>query len=441
MQKAYLVIDLKSFYASVECVERGLDPMTAKLVVADPERTDKTICLAVSPALKAMGVSNRCRVFEIPKGIDYIMAPPRMQKYIDYAAEIYGVYLKYIAPEDIYVYSVDEAFLDVTNYLNLYHKTPREMAKFLMDAVLKEVGVRATCGIGTNMYLAKIALDITAKHAEDFIGELTEESFMETLWDHQPLMDFWRIGPGIQSHLEKLGIRTMGQLAHADDALLYKEFGKDAELLIDHAYGKEPVTIADVRAYKPKTNSICQGQVLMSDYSFEDGELIIREMTDQLCLDLVKKGMVTSSITLTIGYSKSADIDFETNTNAPWAKYMGAMVSGTASLDYETSSDSVWISEIVDLYREIVDPRYKIRRVYINANHILPDGDQQQISMFEADKESMDIDKKLQETMLKVKKKYGKNAILKGMDYTEKAMTRARNLQIGGHKSGTDGKE
>lgn len=438
MDKVYLVIDLKSFYASVECVERGLDPMKAKLVVADPERTDKTICLAVSPALKALGVKNRCRVFEIPKNIDYIMAPPRMQKYIDYAAEIYGVYLKYIAPEDIYVYSIDEAFLDVTNYLSLYQKTPKEMAVFLMEQVKEKVGVRATCGIGTNMYLAKIALDIIAKHAKDFIGELNEESFKETLWDHEPLSDFWRIGPGIEAHLYRLGIRNMGQLAAADENLLYREFGKDAELLIDHAYGREPVTIADIKAYKPKSNSITQGQVLMSDYSYKDAELIVREMTDQLCLDLVKRNMVTGSITLMIGYSRTSGPKPETNSNAPWASYIGAMAGGTASIDIDTSSDDVWIPKVVELYRQIADPAYKIRRVFLNANNIHEDDGQMQLSLFSESPESLEKSKKLQETMLKVKSRYGKNAILKGMDFEEKAMTRTRNKQIGGHKSGEE---
>ena len=439
MNRTYLVIDLKSFYASVECVERGLDPMTAKLVVADPERTDKTICLAVSPALKAMGVRNRCRVFEIPKNIDYIMAPPRMQKYIDYAAEIYGVYLKYIAPEDIYVYSIDEAFLDITNYLSLYKKTPKEMAVFLMEQIKENVGVRATCGIGTNMYLAKIALDITAKHAPDFVGILDEESFKETLWQHEPLSDFWRIGPGIEAHLHRMGIYNMGQLAAYDEERLYKEFGKDAELMIDHAYGREPVTIADIKAYKPKTNSITQGQVLMRDYGFEEGELIIKEMTDQLCLDLVKRHKVTRSVTLMVGYSKAhGPMAEQNNSNAPWAHYMGAMVGGTASLDYDTSSDTVWVSKTAELYRQIVDPAYKIRRVFVNANNITDEDGECQISLFSESDEKLKQDRALQETMLKVKDRFGKNAILKGMDYSASAMTRIRNNQIGGHKSGND---
>lgn len=435
-QRYYLVIDLKSFYASVECVERGLDPMTARLVVADPERTDKTICLAVSPAMKALGVKNRCRVFEIPKSIDYIMAPPRMQKYIDYAAEIYGVYLDYIAPEDIYVYSIDEAFLDVTDYLNLYGKTPKEMAIFLMEEVRKRVGVRATCGVGTNMYLAKIALDITAKHAPDFIGELTEESFIETLWDYRPLSDFWRIGPGTEAHLKRIGIYSMRQIAHADPEILYREFGKDAELMIDHAFGREPVTIADIKAYKPKNHSICQGQVLMKDYDFESGELIIREMTDQLCLDLVKKGMVTKSISLVVGYSKDSGKISHSESNSPWAKYMAAMTGGTVSMDSASSSDIEWVPKLAELYRSIVDPLCRIRRVYVTANNIVPAGGEEQISLFDVPEEKQEKDRNVQEAMLLIKNRFGKNAILKGMDYQEGAMTKTRNLQIGGHKSG-----
>ena len=277
-EKVYLCIDLKSFYASVECVERGLDPMTTNLVVADPSRSEGTICLAVSPSMKALGVKNRCRVFEIPKSIDYIMAPPRLQKYIDYSAEIYGVYLNYISKDDIYVYSIDECFLDVTDYLKLYNKTPREMAVFLMGEITSQVGVRATCGIGTNLYLAKVALDITAKHSPDFIGELNEISYRETLWDHKPITDFWRVGRGTAKRLAKYGIYTMGDITEADEDLMYKVFGIDAELLIDHAWGLEPTTIKDIKAYKPKSNSLSRGQVLMRDYSFEEGRLIVKEM-------------------------------------------------------------------------------------------------------------------------------------------------------------------
>lgn len=279
----YLVIDLKSFYASVECVERGLDPMTTNLVVADPERTDKTICLAVSPSMKALGVRNRCRVFEIPPDVDYIMAEPRMQKYIDYAADIYAIYLRYIAPKDIHVYSIDEAFLDITPYLERYHRTPREMALFLMGRISEEIGVRSTAGIGTNLYLAKIALDITAKHSPEFIGELTEESYREELWDHRPLTDFWRIGRGISDKLASRGIFTMRQLAMADEDMLYRLFGIDAELLIDHAWGRESTTIEDIKAYKPKVNSLSQGQVLMRNYDKDETRIIVREMMETMC--------------------------------------------------------------------------------------------------------------------------------------------------------------
>ena len=282
--RTYICIDLKSFYASVECVERGLDPMKAKLVVADPERGGGTICLAVSPTLKAMGVKNRCRVFEIPQNIEYIKAPPRMQLYIDYSARIYGIYLSFFAPEDIHVYSIDEAFIDVTNYLAMYKQTPKELSKTVMAEILRQTGVRATCGIGTNLYLAKIALDIVAKHAPDFIGELTEESYCETLWDHRPITDFWRIGAGIAARLEKHGVHTMRGITKANEDMLYREFGIDAELLIDHAWGRETATMADIKKYKSKSNSFSSGQVLMRDYSYDEARVIVKEMMDLLCL-------------------------------------------------------------------------------------------------------------------------------------------------------------
>ena len=306
-ERAYICIDLKSFYASVECVERGLDPMTTNLVVADPERSEKTICLAITPSMKALGIKNRCRLFEIPKGVDYIIAPPRMQKYIDYSADIYEIYLRYISKEDIHIYSVDEAFLDLTSYLTTYHMTAKEMAQMLMSVILKETGVRATCGIGTNLYLAKIALDITAKHSEDFISELTEASFKIQLWEHRPLTDFWRIGKGTARTLARYGIQTMRQIAEMDENFLYELFGIDAELLIDHAWGREPVTMADIKGYRSKSNCLSSGQVLMRDYDFDEGRLIVREMMDLMCLDLVDKKLVTSSVTIYVGYSNSLD--------------------------------------------------------------------------------------------------------------------------------------
>ncbi len=414
----YLCIDLKSFYASVECVERGLDPMTTDLVVADPERTDKTICLAVSPSLKAKGVKNRCRVFEIPNGLEYIMAPPRMQKYIDYAAEIYGIYLEYIAPEDIHVYSIDEAFLDVTDYLWLYKMSPKELAVKLMDEVHKRVGVRATCGIGTNLYLCKIALDITAKHSPDFVGALDEKTYRETMWNYTPITDFWRIGKGTAERLARYGIYTMGDIAHTPEEFLYKWFGIDAELLIDHAWGRESTTMQDIKNYKSKTNCLTSGQVLMRDYSFLEARLIIKEMLDLLCLDMVSKKLITDSFSLYVGYSNTLNIQ-------------GAR--GTAQTAKKTNADSLVIPAVTSLYDRIVNPMYPVRRINITCNNVVADNGAEQLTLFdEADTNKNRI---LQETMLKIKSRYGKNSILKGMNYEDAATTRERNCQIGGHKA------
>lgn len=423
--RTYICIDLKSFYASVECVERGLDPMTTNLVVADPERSEKTICLAITPSMKALGIKNRCRVFEIPKSVEYIIAPPRMQKYIDYAAEIYAIYLRFISKEDIHIYSIDEAFLDITEYLTTYHMNAKELALMLMGEILREVGVRATCGIGTNLYLAKVALDITAKHAPDFIGILDETSFREILWDHKPLTDFWRIGKGTATTLHRYGITTMRQIAEMDENFLYNTFGIDAELLIDHAWGREPVTIADIKGYKSKTNCLSSGQVLMRDYTFEEGRLIVREMMDLLCLDLVEKGLVTESVTIAIGYSNALHDD---------------PARGTAKLQRATSADSVILPAVTALYERIVDRKKPVRRINITCNHTLEavEADVVQLSLF--DNVSEDLSSKrnhsVQKAVLEIKKKYGKNAILKGMNYSEAATTRERNRQIGGHKSG-----
>lgn len=421
-QRWYICIDLKSFYASVECVERGLDPMTTNLVVADPERSDKTICLAVSPSMKALGVRNRCRVFEIPENIRYIMAPPRMQKYIDYAAEIYGIYLGYFSKEDIHVYSIDEAFIDVTPYLSTYRTTPRELAVEVMEKVNSEVGVRATCGIGTNLYLAKIALDITAKHAEDFIGELDEESYRKTLWDHTPITDFWRIGRGTARRLAKLGLKTMGDVASYNEDVLYDRFGIDAELLIDHAWGREPVTMADIKAYTPQTHSLSSGQVLMRDYSFDEGRLVLREMVEQLCLDMVAKGVLTQSMTVYAGYSNALHIPPEI---------------GTASVNKPTNSVSLLTEAVLALYDEMVDRDNKIRRFNVSANNIISDDGAEQMSLFDGlTEEKEDSDRKIQQTMLDIKEKFGKNAIFKSADLREGATALERNRQIGGHKSG-----
>lgn len=419
-ERQYLCIDLKSFFSSVECVELGLDPMTTNLVVADPERGDKTICLAVSPSMKALGVRNRCRVFEIPKNIEYIMAEPRMQKYIDYSAEIYAVYLSYVSPDDIHVYSIDEAFLDVTHYLPLYKMTAKELAVKIMGDIADKIGVRATCGIGTNLYLAKIALDITAKHAEDFIGILDEKSYIETMWDHRPLTDFWRIGKGTETRLATLGIHTMGDIARMPEDILYRTFGIDAELLIDHAWGREPTTIADIKAYHSKTNCLSSGQVLMRDYSFSEGELIVKEMTDQICLEMLDKDVVTKSVTLYVGYSNSLHMD---------------SARGTASLATETNADTMLIPAMTALYRRIVDPAYPVRRINITCNNVVKDSGMYQYSLFD-DPKVLERDRTIQQTMLEIKKKYGKNSILKGMDLEEAATGRERNRQIGGHKSG-----
>lgn len=417
--RMYLCIDLKSFYASVECVDRGLDPMTTNLVVADPERTDKTICLAITPAMKALGIKNRCRLFEIPGSVTYTIAPPRMQYYINCAAAIYGIYLNYIAREDIHVYSIDEAFLDVTDYLSLYGKTAKELGCRIMQDIYKTIGIRAACGIGTNLYLAKVALDITAKQSSDFIGYLDEEIYRRTLWKHKPVTDFWRIGSGTAKRLEGYGILTMGDIVQADVDLLYRLFGVDAELLIDHAYGIEPVTIADIKAYHSKTNCLSSGQVLMRDYGFEEGKLIVKEMVDLLCLDMVGKNLVTDSFSLYVGYSNSLKV--------PSAK-------GTASLPQQTNADVMVIPAVTDLYERIVNPLYPIRRINISCNHVVQE-EYNQVNFF-IDSEKLNKNRKVQQAVLSIKNKYGKNAILKGMNYEEGAMTKERNHQIGGHKSG-----
>lgn len=417
--RLYMCIDLKSFYASVECVERGLDPLTTNLVVADPERTEKTICLAISPPMKALGIKNRCRVFEIPGGIHYLMAPPRMQLYIDYSAEIYSIYLKYIAKEDIHVYSIDEAFLDVTNYLHMYQMGARELGQTIMDDILSSTGITATCGIGTNLYLAKIALDITAKHCDDHIGHLTEAGFRQHLWDHRPLTDFWRIGAGTARRLSSLGIRTMRELARFDEDTLYRIFGIDAELLIDHAWGLESTTMADIKNYKPQNTSMGSGQVLSRDYAFDEGVLIVREMADLLTLDLVDKHLVTDSVTLHVGY-----------TNI----YGKKAAHGTSSLVTATSSSRRLMDTTEELYRQIVDPTVPIRRITLTYNRVKDDC-YQQYDLF-CDPAEMEKERRMQNAMLDIKRKFGKNAIVRGMNLQEGATTLERNRQIGGHKSG-----
>lgn len=417
--RTYLCIDLKSFYASVECAERGLDPLTTNLVVADPDRTEKTICLAVSPSLKALGIPNRCRVFQIPKGIDYIMATPRMQLYIDYSAEIYAIYLKYIAKEDIYVYSIDEAFMDVTDYLIMYQMTARELGTTIMNDVLCTLGVTAACGIGTNMYLAKVALDIAAKHAEDHVAMLDEESFCRQMWDYRPLTDFWRIGSGTAGTLEKYGILTMRDITRADENLLYRLFGIDAELLIDHAWGRETTTIADIKAYKPKNSSLTSGQVLPCDYKYDKAKIVIKEMAEQLCLDLVDKGLITGNIALYVGYSNRLQIE---------------AARGSVTLTSPTASRKTLITQVMALFEKNVDRTTPIRRMNLSFNRVM-DETYEQYDLF-TDPAELEKERKAQQAMLDIKKKFGKNAIVKGLDLVEGATTMERNRQIGGHRSG-----
>ncbi len=417
-EKVYVCIDLKSFYASVECVERGLDAMTTKLVVADPDRSEKTICLAVSPAMKAAGVKNRCRVFQIPKDLDYIMAVPRMSLYIEYSANIYSIYLKYIAKEDIHVYSIDEVFLDVTNYLSLYQMSARELGICIMKDIYDTVGITATCGIGTNMYLAKIALDITAKHVDDHIGYLDEAAYQKELWHHRPLTDFWRIGPGIAARLEKYGIYTMEQIAHADEDLLYKIFGIDAELLIDHAWGRETTTMADIKNYKPSSHSLTSGQVLGCDADTKTARIIVKEMADLLCLDLVDKGLVTQSATLYLGYNHHV---YEGSSN------------GTVRFDDSTSSARIIFEKLAELYDSIVKPGIPIHRINLSFNNVIEEA-YEQYGLF-VDPAELERERKMQKAMLDIKKKFGKNAILRGMNLEEGATARERNGQIGGHRS------
>ena len=417
--RTYICIDLKSFYASVECRERGLDPLTTNLVVADPERTEKTICLAVSPAMRARGVPGRCRVFQIPPDIDYMMAPPRMQLYIDYSADIYAIYLQYISKEDIHVYSIDEAFMDVTDYLPMYRMSAKELSMKIMEDVYAATGITAACGIGTNLYLAKIALDITAKHVEDHIGILDEESYKRTLWSHKPLTDFWRIGSGIAKHLEGAGIYTMEGIAKADEDMLYRMFGIDAELLIDHAWGRETTTIADIKAYRPKENSISSSQVLGCDYDFEGGRLIAKEMADLLCLELVEKGLVTDSISLYVGYSR---------------RLQKKSAHGTITMPVTTSSAKKIMGYTQELFEQIVDRNAPIYRVTLAFNRVV-DEMYQQYDLF-TDPAEIEREHKIQKTMFEIKEKFGKNAILKGMNLEKGATTIERNRQIGGHKSG-----
>ncbi len=415
--RTYVCIDLKSFYASVECVARGLDPFETNLVVADPERSEKTICLAVSPALKRLGVPGRCRLFEIPKNIEFIIATPRMQKYIDISAQIYGIYLNYISKDDIHVYSIDEVFMDVTDYLDLYKCSAKELGLRMTADVYRETGIRATCGVGTNLYLAKVALDILAKHAPDFVGILDEQSYKDKLWHHRPLTDFWRIGPGIAKRLAKSGMETMYDVAHADRELLYHLFGIDAELIIDHANGIETATMKDIKAYKPSSNSLSNGQVLPRDYSFEEALTIVKEMTDALCLDMVAKSKITDLISLYIGYSGSLHAESE---------------SGSVRLANSTNSAQIMVSAVSKLFLRIADPALTIRRINVTFCNITDD-EYRQLDLF-TDIDMLRKEERMQKAVLSIKDKFGKNAVLRGMNLGEESTMIERNNQIGGHK-------
>lgn len=499
MAKKYICIDLKSFYASVECVERGLNPLTTNLVVADKGRTEKTICLAVTPSLKEYGVSGRARLFEVVQKVkeinnrrkqfssnkeftgsscdatllnqnfslelDYIVAPPRMAYYMEYSTRIYNVYLKYIAPEDIHVYSIDEVFIDITHYLDTYKMNAHDFTRKLIQEVLSTTGITATAGIGSNMYLAKIAMDIEAKHIPADkdgvrIAELDEMSYREKLWDHRPLTDFWRVGKGYAKKLEERGIYTMGDVARCslyDEDLLYKLFGINAELLIDHAWGWEPCTIADIKAYKPSTNSLSSGQVLKTPYYFHKAKLVTREMTELLVLDLVEKGLVTDQMVLTIGY----DIENLTDksiknmykgeiTTDFYGRKIPKHAHGTINLERQTSSSKLIVDAVMELFDRIVNRSLMVRRIAVAACKLeresaVNEPQPEQLDLFtdykeleekrKVQEESLAKEKKMQEAVLSIKKKYGKNAILKGMNLEEGATAKERNGQIGGHKA------
>jgi DNA polymerase V len=500
-ERTCIAIDLKSFYASVECAERGLDPLTTNLVVADLSRTEKTICLAVTPSLKAWGISGRARLFEVvekvkevnaqrlrsaPGGqfsgsssddtvlkadpslaLDYIIAPPRMAHYMKWSTEIYNIYLKYIAPEDIHVYSIDEVLMDVTNYLETYKLSARELAMKMILDVLHTTGITATAGIGTNLYLCKIAMDIVAKHIHPDmngvrIASLNERTYRRLLWSHRPLTDFWRVGRGYTKKLEANGLYTMGDVARCslggpgdfyNEDLLYKLFGINAELLIDHAWGWEPCTIADIKAYKPETKSVGGGQVLQCPYDYEKARLVLREMADQLSLDLVEKKLAAKQLVLTVGYDienlKGRDYKGEVTTDR-YGRAIPKHAQGTENLEDYTASTKRIVSAALALFDRIIDKKLLVRRLYLTAAHVLEEGEipmkeAEQLDLFtdyaaqearqDREEAALAKERKMQETLLAIKKKYGKNAILKGMNLEEGATAKSRNTQIGGHKA------
>ncbi len=493
MEKVYCCIDLKSFYASVECVERGLNPLKTNLVVADKSRTEKTICLAVSPALKQYGIGGRARLFEVlskvkeinkmrrkvncykkfsgkavnddilkedkTKELDLIIAPPRMAHYIDYSAKIYNIYLKYIAKEDIFVYSIDEVFMDITNYLKYYKLSPKDLITKIIKDVYDTTGITATGGIGTNLFLAKVAMDVVAKHTEANkfgvrIAELNEMSYRKMLWNHVPITDIWRVGKGISKRLEKYGMYTMGDVARCsinNEDLLYKLFGVNAELLIDHAWGWEPCTIETIKNYKPLAKSISSGQVLQSPYSYDKAKLIVREMAELLALDLVSKKLVSEQLVLTVGYAiENITNDYNGEiTIDHYGRAIPKSSHGTINLDYKTSSSKIIIEAMIKLFERIINPKLLVRRVNMAATKLANEEEEKgklryrQLDLFSSldgennkldyDREVLKEENNLQNAMLKIKKKYGKNAILKGMDLEDGATTMDRNRQIGGH--------
>ena len=449
--RKYIAIDLKSFYASVECVERGLDPLEARLVVADVSRTEKTICLAVSPALKALGISGRARLFEVyQKARDFIIAPPRMQKYIEVSQRIFRIYASFVATEDIHVYSIDEVFIDATSYLKNYKMTARELAMTMIKKVLAETGITATAGIGSNLYLAKIAMDIEAKRMrpdEDGvrIAELDEKSYRRKLWAHQPLTDFWRVGAGYARRLKKYGISTMGDLARfslAGSDKLYHEFGVNAELLIDHAWGYEPTTMTDIKAYRSENHSLSSVQVLSQPYSSSRARIVIAEMADELALKLVRDELMTDQIALTLGHDKTNLKNYHGKVVSDhYGRMVPAHAHGTINLPSFTSASNQITTKTLELFDKIVDPDLLIRRMYIVANHVRPASlkkQAQQLNIFtDYEKLAEDIarEKRRAKAILKIKDRYGKNAILKGVNFEEGATQIKRNRQIGGHQA------
>ncbi len=413
--RTYYCIDMKSFFASVECAERGLDPMVTPLVVADESRGRGALCLAVSPYMKKLGVKNRCRLFEIPQNIDFLIAKPRMKKYIEYAADIYELYLDFFSPNDIHVYSIDECFLDATKYLETYKTTPKAFAKRLIEEIKTRKGIPATAGIGTNLYLAKIALDITAKHTTDGIGYLDEETYKRTLWDHLPLTDFWQIARGTVKRLKKLRINTMRDVAAAPEAVLYKEFGINAELLIDHAHGREPCTIEDIKAYKRKNTSVSSSQILFSDYDYEKTELVVKEMILTGCQELLRRKVVATTVGVFIGYSQ----DYIPPTG------------GNLRMSDATASYRTIVEYALKIFRKTTLKNQPIRRVSVDFGSVIPEESAQNGLLF--DTEKVEKEKKTERTVLAIKEKFGKNALLRGMDLQKGATTVERNKLIGGH--------